>query len=355
MDRTLSRFTAAIAILLSVLACQTTGSPEDGTAPGSGPVVMTATTFKAFQEYMDDFNPIVFALSKSGTTSYALTCYSAGCAVGDNRKLALILCEARSNGEPCAIFAERRNVVWQNPGTFEPEDKTLPVVPQHTHMRPEDSPELSHMPKQFRILAARLQTIGHYRKYAALPAHKAYATAWNDPRSPTKNGYFYGAPTVKDAVEGALRECGKRVAPVVNDCQVVSINGHWVGGTPTEDLIAKADDYAQTDGALLEGHRVLQLTWQDVVTDFRTTVAYSTSGGAGEFSFDLDRPGEPAEKCTGTFQLRDKDSGSFDLTCTGGHSASGDLKRVDASNTFHGAGKDKNNGSLEFRIGDHLG
>lgn len=346
--------TATLVALMSILGCQSTGSPEDGTAPGSGPVVMSALSFKEFQEYMDNFHPLVFALSKSGKTSFATTCYSGACSVGDNRKYTLILCEARSNGEPCSIFAERRRIVWQNPGNFEPEDKTVPVQPKQTYVPPEANPALAHMPKPYRTLAVRLQTIGLFRKYAALPAHKAYAAAWNDPRSPVRNSYFYGAPTVQDAIDGALRDCRKRNVTVLNPCQVVSINGHWVGGTSTEDLIANADAYAQTDGALLEGHRVMQLTWQDVATDYRTTVAYRTSGGSGEFSFELERGGA-SELCAGTFKLQDKDTGQFDLTCAGGRSATGVLKRVDGSNTFRGTGKDLNDGSLEFRIGDHLG
>ena len=70
-------------------------------------------------KYSDGANkknhPMLMTISKDGKTSHYYYCpYIQGCADGNYVFKSIKLCEKRSNGSPCFLFAKKRKIVWDN-------------------------------------------------------------------------------------------------------------------------------------------------------------------------------------------------------------------------------------------------
>lgn len=95
---------------------------------GSGELKLSKNVMTSFLMYMygasnpkysDGANkknhPMIMTISKDGKSSHYYYCpYSSGCAEGNYSFKSIKLCEKRSNGSPCFLFAKKRKIVWDN-------------------------------------------------------------------------------------------------------------------------------------------------------------------------------------------------------------------------------------------------
>lgn len=99
-----------LAGLLTLAAC-TTG----GIRTGSGPITLSPGMAAYYQEFLDATSLGYFAVTADGRTSAAYSyCPEKGCLAG-GRAGAIRACESDSDGQPCYLFSDGRNVLWQGP------------------------------------------------------------------------------------------------------------------------------------------------------------------------------------------------------------------------------------------------
>lgn len=100
--------------LFFILICcfSVIGSPARA-ENGSGPLTLSPYVFKGFQKYLDAYGALFFAVSEDGTRYGWSYCDNLPC--GNNRHLAIRVCERYSRGIPCKIYAVQKNIVWNGP------------------------------------------------------------------------------------------------------------------------------------------------------------------------------------------------------------------------------------------------
>jgi len=100
-------------VLASALAgCQTTFY-EVGTTP----ITLSFAVVAGFEKYKQTDNPLFFAVSTNGQRYYYYWCDTIYCDP-DFSGQAISLCERRSGGVDCKIFAFERSIVWKGPITY---------------------------------------------------------------------------------------------------------------------------------------------------------------------------------------------------------------------------------------------
>lgn len=88
---------------------------------GSGPITLSPQVANAFQQYQEHYSPLVFAISTDGNMAGWTHCGSytrSQCASLNAAPDAIAMCESRSRGIPCKIFAEWDSVVWKGAVTY---------------------------------------------------------------------------------------------------------------------------------------------------------------------------------------------------------------------------------------------
>jgi hypothetical protein len=95
-------------VTLAAVACQSTRSAHYG----SGPLTLSPSVKKGFDDYMRQITPGIFVISTDGTYYYYVYCSASECMASDMQYRAIQTCETRSK-KPCKVYADGRSVVWQ--------------------------------------------------------------------------------------------------------------------------------------------------------------------------------------------------------------------------------------------------
>lgn len=101
-------------ILFSFLVLVLLGSCVTDTEVGKGPIVFSSTVQDGFEKYLGTTNPKVFVVSEDGNAFDYFYCRDIdGCLASNETYRALKMCEERSYGQECKIYAFGKKVVWE--------------------------------------------------------------------------------------------------------------------------------------------------------------------------------------------------------------------------------------------------
>lgn len=209
------RFALAMAFML-VLACQTTSERV-----GVGPVKLSPLSFETFQIYLGR-TPLVFVVTEDGADPYYIYCSEVGCDPNRAINEALERCAGRY-GRPCKIWAIRDEIVWKNPGDWQPTDQE---IISYSVERASRAPRerLSHAERQL----ARMTQEEAYDAYLRAPGHKALAVFYFHTGQILRWGYAYGLESPELAARVANERCMsglKLVGSVREACRIAEVNG----------------------------------------------------------------------------------------------------------------------------------
>ena len=99
--------------LVTLTAC------ESADQIGQGPITISPGLHAAIEQYKDQRNPRYFAVSENGNASAAATCPFVGGCRNITADEVINVCEERSGGVPCKIFARGTKVIWNGDVTYQ--------------------------------------------------------------------------------------------------------------------------------------------------------------------------------------------------------------------------------------------
>lgn len=314
---------------LFLSACQSTGGNQ-AVAPGDGPVKMTQRSFNSFQNYLKSKDPIAFALSENGKTSSWYYCIEFGCTPYRTLHLAITQCNLRSNGSPCHLFARQRDIVWKNPGDWQPLSVGDPI----------DGEDLFS-----KNVTDTAETRLYARYNHATVGQKAFAEARSSDGNLVAVGTALNQLTVRGAMREALKACHTARAGDSLSCAIVEINNEPVRDIPTDRLHANADAYVST---ALPGEKktiTLLVDWDGVAPAVNAELTYHVPEKTGSFFLRL--PESPG-LCRGTLDFVDADYGAWTMSCGGDLRAEGTIVRTSPDPVYEGKGLDSEGQQIRF-------
>lgn len=292
--------------MLALVGCQTTGSHY-----GEGAIRLSGEVYRGFQTYLEG-EPLTFAITEDGQNYFYYYCSESGCDPIRTNPQALYRCEQR-HGRPCKIFAIRDQVVWKNPGDWQPASLTRTARDKEVEARSTDPVE--------RI---RNELAGNesFQRYRHSPGHKALVAMVNETNGDVLFwGYSFGQTTATRAIEIAFDFCtGGHQSYRQVDCRVVEVNDEALWPAHKDELTPDQIHRVTAAGVqlpLLRGNRPISVVWSGG-EDFSGDVDYAF--GLGRITFEFDH-GLEAQSCDGHANLGETlGKLDFELTCgDGGH------------------------------------
>jgi len=318
-----------VALGLMLSACQTAGVNQ-AVAPGTGGVTMSERSYNSFKAYLDSKAPLVFALSEDGRTSHWYYCVEFGCQPYRTIHLAITKCNMRSKGSPCHMFARREEIVWENPGQWEPLTAGPPVGSEDLYGQS----------------VADIEETRLYARYnRSNVGQKAFAAA----RATDGNLVAVGAAveqlTVRDAMSEALKACvTSRPGDSIN-CDIVEINNDFVGDRSVANLRKDADRYVST--ALPKERQTITLLvdWDEVAPAVNAELTYHVPEKIGSFFLRLP---QSAGLCKGTLEFIDEDYAAWTMACGDDILAEGTMVKKSPDPIYEGKGLDSEARQIRF-------
>lgn len=109
-------------VTLAVAGCQGTNSYV-----GSGPIVLSPLAQVRLDSYLADPSPENFSVSIDGKNSAGVVCPYLECEF-TNGTFAIRICEQRSDGVPCKVFATGKKIVWQGYDSRAAVTARIPII-----------------------------------------------------------------------------------------------------------------------------------------------------------------------------------------------------------------------------------
>lgn len=113
----ITRGRSTIPIIVAAMAAFLAGC-QGNAMYGEGPITLSPHTSALYKSYLQEQYPLVFTVSTDGNESTYYWCSAFGCDLPKAKSIRV--CEQRSNGVPCKVYAVRRQIVWK--GTVDNQD-----------------------------------------------------------------------------------------------------------------------------------------------------------------------------------------------------------------------------------------
>ncbi len=319
-------------VCLAIAACQTTGADVE-TAAGSGPVRMNSSTYENCEAYTRGKPPLAFALSEDGRKSFSVTCSDHLCNASGALKMAMDRC-ASANGTSCRLFAKGRDIVWRNPGAWQPWEGREALTGSAFHQ----------------AVQADLEESQLFEFYKKTTGQKAFAAAVSASGVLMARGTTSSQLTIDDAISNAERHCRSWKDESVARCRIIHLNGAYVGDLDRDDILQNADTYISTD--FPKGRKKVDLTvyWEGIGEGLPALLTYHVPRSEGSMLLEMDAL--DGVLCKGTLLFINAKIANWTMACDDGGRLGGTLVRTDYPLRYHGKGKDDKGRTIQFETTD---
>ncbi len=100
-------------ILIPICIFVLLGACVTDTEVGKGPITLSPRVDWAFDQYLKTTNPTVFVVSEDGNNLFYFYCDDDVCRQNNSTYQAIKRCEEAALGQECKVYAQGRNVVWE--------------------------------------------------------------------------------------------------------------------------------------------------------------------------------------------------------------------------------------------------
>lgn len=324
-------------------ACQTT---QDHT--GSGPIELQGAAKRGFSEYLDKLHPTIFAVTIDGASNFGYLFCRAGPKCSEQNKIyprVIELCEKRSQGLPCKVYAVGQKIVWEDAGSrlWDPQK---PNLKRRTFVltKADIKANLFHTERSW-LTGKQLQQFGAYLKVLENDGYPIGTFVVAD------DGQYYWTTHANEAVgpkrsaDRALRKCKER-SVLPKTCRIFATNNIIVAlntSTTRESyriLIRESTGLVEDVEAVSSSVRI---DWANLAPPFDINAKPVFKEGSWVFSFS---PPGKSNDCETETQLNLDGSGVWSAKCDGGQYASGTIKLDPRSLSSTSRGTDNNGGKV---------
>lgn len=231
---------SAYAVLLVFLAgCQTT----DNNIIGEGPITLDPHIEQGFDTYLNATRkPTVFAVAVDGSSGYGYWYCKEPVCTGSPGILrdAVTLCEKRSKGVPCKVFAIYRKIVWKGPVTLH---EGFAKTEQDAISELEGMPKLSALPSNNSMVVIHL--IRYSARLKAAPDMVGAFAISDRPGDPafqwrTREAQNNKVGTTAYLARDVLDRCQARASDRTSQCKLAFISAMAAfGDAELADIIAR--------------------------------------------------------------------------------------------------------------------